>query len=84
MSHAGFLITYICFLQHRESQAFIEKYEGTLGKVKGRKLYTCKVMVMKVSGPDLKCNIYHVHGTEVEKCVSFSTNSPIYMFLHSL
>ncbi|KAG7318566.1 hypothetical protein KOW79_018321 [Hemibagrus wyckioides] len=31
----------------RESQAFIEKYEGTLGKVKGRKLYTCKVMVMK-------------------------------------
>ncbi|KAK3514512.1 hypothetical protein QTP70_018655 [Hemibagrus guttatus] len=31
----------------RESQAFIEKYEGTLGKVKGRKLYACKVMVMK-------------------------------------
>ncbi|KAK3538713.1 hypothetical protein QTP86_014310, partial [Hemibagrus guttatus] len=47
MSHAGLLITYICFLQHRESQAFIEKYEGTLGKVKGRKLYACKVMVMK-------------------------------------
>ncbi|GAA6109836.1 transmembrane channel-like protein 1 [Tachysurus ichikawai] len=31
----------------RESQAFIEKNEGTLGQVKGKKLYTYNVMVMK-------------------------------------
>lgn len=32
----------------RESQEFVEKYEGALGKGKGRKLYAYKVMMMKV------------------------------------
>ncbi|XP_030647677.1 transmembrane channel-like protein 1 [Chanos chanos] len=31
----------------RESQRFVEKYEGALGKGKGRKLYAYKVMMMK-------------------------------------
>ncbi|KAK9974876.1 hypothetical protein ABG768_022944 [Culter alburnus] len=31
----------------RESQEFVEKYEGALGKGKGRKLYAYKVMMMK-------------------------------------
>lgn len=34
----------------RESQEFLEKYEGALGKGKGRKLYAYKVMMMKASG----------------------------------
>lgn len=32
----------------RESQEFLEKYEGALGKGKGRKLYAYKVMMTKV------------------------------------
>lgn len=32
----------------RESQQFLEKYEGALGKGKGRKLYAYKVMLTKV------------------------------------
>ncbi|XP_072925933.1 transmembrane channel-like protein 2-A [Hemitrygon akajei] len=31
----------------KESQAFVEKYEGALGKGKGRKFYAYKVMMMK-------------------------------------
>ncbi|KAL0979659.1 hypothetical protein UPYG_G00187900 [Umbra pygmaea] len=31
----------------RESQEFVEKYEGALGKGKGRKLYAYKVMMLK-------------------------------------
>ena len=33
----------------RESQEFVEKYEGALGKGKGRKLYAYKVMMTKAS-----------------------------------
>ena len=33
---------------YRESQEFLEKYEGALGKGKGRKLYAYKVMMNKV------------------------------------
>lgn len=73
MNKAGFLITFICFLQHRESQAFIEKNEGTLGQVKGKKLYTYNVMVMKVSSHDPKCNTNHVYGIVMQKSVHFST-----------
>ena len=32
----------------REAQAFVEKFEGALGKGKGRKLYAYKVMMAKV------------------------------------
>uniref|UniRef100_A0A3B3R4H9 Transmembrane channel-like protein n=1 Tax=Paramormyrops kingsleyae TaxID=1676925 RepID=A0A3B3R4H9_9TELE len=31
----------------RESQQFLEKYEGALGKGKGKRVYACKVIVMK-------------------------------------
>lgn len=34
-------------LPFRESQEFVEKYEGALGKGKGRKLYVYKVMMTK-------------------------------------
>ena len=33
---------------NREAQEFIEKFEGALGKGKGRKLYAFKVMMTKV------------------------------------
>lgn len=33
----------------RESQQFVEKYEGALGKGKGRKFYAYKVMMTKVN-----------------------------------
>lgn len=33
----------------RESQEFVEKYEGALGKGKGRKLYAYKVLMTKAS-----------------------------------
>ena len=32
----------------REAQEFVEKFEGALGKGKGRKLYAYKVMMAKV------------------------------------
>lgn len=32
----------------REAQGFVEKFEGALGKGKGRKLYAFKVMMTKV------------------------------------
>uniref|UniRef100_A0A6Q2XL36 Transmembrane channel-like protein n=1 Tax=Esox lucius TaxID=8010 RepID=A0A6Q2XL36_ESOLU len=34
-------------LTHQESQEFVEKYEGAIGKGKGRKLYAYKVMMLK-------------------------------------
>lgn len=33
---------------NRESQEFVEKFEGALGKGRGRKLYAFKVMLTKV------------------------------------
>lgn len=33
----------------REAQAFVEKFEGALGKGKGKKLYAYKMMMAKVS-----------------------------------
>lgn len=33
---------------HREAQAFVDKFEGALGKGKGRKWYAYKVMMTKV------------------------------------
>lgn len=33
---------------YREAQQFVDKFEGALGKGKGRKLYAYKVMMMKV------------------------------------
>lgn len=37
-----------CEWSNREAQEFIEKFEGALGKGKGRKLYAFKVMMTKV------------------------------------
>lgn len=34
---------------NREAQEFVEKFEGALGKGKGRKLYAFKVMMAKVT-----------------------------------
>ena len=59
----------------REAQAFVEKFEGALGKGKGRKLYAYKVMMAKVrSTVGLGCGEthpptpwdwdHHVHGRE--------------------
>lgn len=33
---------------HREAQEFVDKFEGALGKGKGRKWYAYKVMMTKV------------------------------------
>ena len=38
-------------LNCRECQAFVEKFEGALGKGKGRKLYAYKVIMAKVTFP---------------------------------
>lgn len=46
----------------RESQEFVEKYEGALGKGKGRKLYAYKVMMTKV-------------GSDVYFCIELSQNN---------
>lgn len=35
-------------LPHREAQQFVDKFEGALGKGKGRKWYAYKVMMTKV------------------------------------
>ena len=35
----------------RDAQAFVEKFEGALGKGKGRKMYAYKVMMAKVMHP---------------------------------
>lgn len=54
----------LCFLSlldvffdwsNRESQEFVEKFEGALGKGKGRKLYAYKVMMTKVINSSCKC-----------------------------
>lgn len=45
-------------LHYRESQEFVEKYEGALGKGKGRKLYAYKVMMTKARNHTLSL-IYH-------------------------
>lgn len=37
-------LLYLC----REAQQFVDKFEGALGKGKGRKLYAYKVMMTKV------------------------------------
>lgn len=42
----------VCILTHvpacRESQEFLENYEGAMGKGKHRKLYACTVIITKV------------------------------------
>lgn len=44
------LVTDIYFsgCSNREAQEFVEKFEGALGKGKGRKFYAFKVMMSKV------------------------------------
>lgn len=39
---------HVTFLLHREAQEFVDKFEGALGKGKGRKWYAYKVMMKKV------------------------------------
>lgn len=39
-----------CDCSNREAQEFVEKFEGALGKGKGRKLYAFKVLMTKVIG----------------------------------
>lgn len=47
---------YVLFvLSFREAQGFVEKFEGALGKGKGRRLYAFKVMMTKVQLPN-----YHI------------------------
>lgn len=36
------------FVLYREAQQFVDKFEGALGKGKGRKWYAYKVMMTKV------------------------------------
>lgn len=38
-----------CLWMFRDAQEFVEKFEGALGKGKGRKLYAYKVMMAKVT-----------------------------------
>lgn len=54
----------------REAQAFVEKFEGALGKGKGKKLYAYKMMMAKVSAAmmpgkslDTWLCIQHIFGT---------------------
>lgn len=42
------LLTDVRLFPNREAQEFVEKFEGALGKGKGRKLYAFKVMMSKV------------------------------------
>ncbi|KTG32157.1 hypothetical protein cypCar_00038467 [Cyprinus carpio] len=43
---------------YREAQQFVDKFEGALGKGKGRKLYAYKVMMMKPPNlPYMLCDI---------------------------
>lgn len=44
----GLVAEGFCFLVNREAQEFIERFEGALGKGKGRRLYAFKVMMTKV------------------------------------
>lgn len=39
----------LIYVAPREAQAFVEKFEGALGKGKGKKLYAYKMMMAKVS-----------------------------------
>lgn len=39
---------FLSFSFFREAQRFVEKFEGALGKGKGKKFYAYKVMMMKV------------------------------------
>lgn len=45
--HSAF-IPHVTLLLHREAQQFVDKFEGALGKGKGRKWYAYKVMMTKV------------------------------------
>lgn len=45
--HLCIYLTCFSFL-HREAQQFVDKFEGALGKGKGRKWYAYKVMMTKV------------------------------------
>lgn len=40
------------FFLTREAQEFVEKYEGALGKGKGKRLYACKMLMAKVCGTE--------------------------------
>lgn len=47
--HNLIAVTRFSMFNHREAQEFVEKFEGALGKGKGRKLYAFKVMMSKVT-----------------------------------
>lgn len=42
------MYAFLCFLFSREAQRFVDKFEGALGKGKGKQFYAYKVMMMKV------------------------------------
>lgn len=43
-------LTLFFFFLTREAQEFVEKYEGALGKGKGKRLYAYRMLVAKVGG----------------------------------
>lgn len=48
VTHFISLVDVFSDCSNREAQEFVEKFEGALGKGKGRKLYAFKVMMAKV------------------------------------
>lgn len=45
-------LLFFFFFLTREAQEFVEKYEGALGKGKGKRLYACKMLIAKVGGTE--------------------------------
>jgi len=65
------LFTYLfifCECSNREAQEFVEKFEGALGKGKGRRLYAFKVMMTKVIclfNKLISCRLfYHINDVD--------------------
>ena len=54
-----FIWMFSLILSNREAQEFVEKFEGALGKGKGRKLYAYKVMMTKVICSFCNSQSYH-------------------------
>lgn len=59
----------------REAQQFVDKFEGALGKGKGRKLYAYKVMMTKVIQNVLKKKAHLLLSLKIKSalCLNLST-----------
>lgn len=74
-SNLFFIFVLTLLYRCREAQQFVDKFEGALGKGKGRKWYAYKVMMTKVIQNILKKKAHLLLSFKIKSALCFNLSS---------